>query len=104
MVSVVWSVVVTCVSTCARGAGTHGDVLNRDTEGVLNVHTVPLPPLSHHAQTQTHTHQPQHQQNITRRQTDRQREKETERRQRQGETEKERGKKNTFSDFKAYFF
>ena len=29
----------TCVETCTRGAGTHGDVLNRDTEGVLNPHT-----------------------------------------------------------------
>ena len=29
----------TCVSTCARGAGTHGDVLNLHTEGVLYVHT-----------------------------------------------------------------
>ena len=29
----------TCVSTCARGAGTHGDVLNLHTEGVLNGHT-----------------------------------------------------------------
>ena len=26
--------------TCGRGAGTHGDVLNAHTEGVLNVHTV----------------------------------------------------------------
>ena len=29
----------TCVSTCARGAGTHGDVLNLHTEGVLYIHT-----------------------------------------------------------------
>ena len=29
----------TCVSTCARGAGTHGDVLNLHTEGVLHIHT-----------------------------------------------------------------
>ena len=29
----------TCVSTCARGAGTHGDVLNATHGGVLNVHT-----------------------------------------------------------------
>ena len=29
----------TCVSTCARGAGTHGDVLNLHTEGVLYKHT-----------------------------------------------------------------
>ena len=28
-----------CVSTCGRGAGTHGDVLNAHTEGVLNIHT-----------------------------------------------------------------
>ena len=40
-----------------------GDVLNRDTEGVLNVHAVPLlPPLP--TQTDTHTHQTQHQRNI----------------------------------------
>ena len=30
----------TCVSTCARGTGTHGDVLNLHTEGVLYIHTV----------------------------------------------------------------
>ena len=29
----------TCVSTCARGASTHGDVLNLHTEGVLHIHT-----------------------------------------------------------------
>ena len=29
----------TCVSTSARGAGTHGDVLNQHTEGVLYIHT-----------------------------------------------------------------
>ena len=29
----------TCVETCARGAGTHGDVLNPHTEGVLYIHT-----------------------------------------------------------------
>ena len=29
----------TCVTTCARGAGTHGDVLNLHTEAFLNVHT-----------------------------------------------------------------
>ena len=28
----------THVSTCARGAGTHGDVLNPHTEGVLYIH------------------------------------------------------------------
>ena len=28
----------TCVSTCARGAGTHGDVLNLHTEDVLYIH------------------------------------------------------------------
>ena len=38
--------------SCARGAGTDGDVLNRDTEGVLNVHTVPCPPPR---PTDTHT-------------------------------------------------
>ena len=30
----------TCVSTRARGAGTHGDVLNLHTEGVLYIHRV----------------------------------------------------------------
>ena len=29
----------TCVSTCARGAGTHGDVLNVHTVAFLNPHT-----------------------------------------------------------------
>ena len=29
----------TCVSTCARGAGAHGDVLNLHTDGVLYIHT-----------------------------------------------------------------
>ena len=29
----------TCFSACGRGAGTHGDVLNRDTESVLSLHT-----------------------------------------------------------------
>ena len=29
----------TCVSTCSRGAGTHGDVLNVHTETFLNPHT-----------------------------------------------------------------
>ena len=29
----------TCFSTCARGAGTHGDVLNVHTESVLSLHT-----------------------------------------------------------------
>ena len=41
------------VTTCARGTGTHRDVLNVHTESVLNVHTetwsmhtpLPLPPL-----------------------------------------------------------
>ena len=29
----------TCFSTCGRGAGTHGDVLNLHTESVLSLHT-----------------------------------------------------------------
>ena len=29
----------TCFSTCARGAGTHGEVLNVHTESVLSLHT-----------------------------------------------------------------
>ena len=28
-----------CVSTCGRGAGTHGDVLNLHKEGFLYIHT-----------------------------------------------------------------
>ena len=63
-------------SARARGAGTHGDVLNLHTESVLNVHTVFLPthtpnttPTEHHTETD--------------REKDRDREK----------TEKERGKK-----------
>ena len=29
----------TCVTTCGRGAGTHGDVLNLHTDGLLYIHT-----------------------------------------------------------------
>ena len=42
----------TCVTTCGRGAGTHGDVLNLHTEGVLNGDTPSSPPPTHHTHTQ----------------------------------------------------
>ena len=64
-------------------------VLNQDTEGVLNVHTLTL---SQH----THTHQTQHQRNITRRQTERETEKEREREREKMKEEREettRGKR-----------
>ena len=38
-VTVCTSTTPASVSTCARGAGTHGDVLNVHTEGVLSLHT-----------------------------------------------------------------
>ena len=43
----------TRVSTCARGAGTHGDVLNVQTEAVLNV-------PHHTAHTHHHNHRHHH--------------------------------------------
>ena len=75
-----------CAAACWN-PGTHGNVLNRDAEGVLDVHTVSLLPSSTntHRHTNTHTHQTQHQRNITRRQTEREdRDRDRE------ETEKER--------------
>ena len=39
--------------TCGRGTGTHGDVLNVHTDGVLNVYTVPQPPLPQHTHNTT---------------------------------------------------
>ena len=58
----------TCVSTCGRGAGTHGDVLNLHTVGFSNV--------SHHTP-HTHHNTRNNNNNNTRRQSHRQ----TERRQ-----------------------
>ena len=68
----------TCVETCARGAGTHGDVLNVHTEfrsvSHINTHT-----LTHTTQQNTTQHNTTHyDHNTTRR-----------KRQRQTETEKE---------------
>ena len=61
-----------CVSTCACGAGTHGDALHRHEGRFERTHgPSPLPPLPTH--TDTHTHQTQHQRNITRRQTEKER-------------------------------
>ena len=43
-------------NTCGRGARTHGDVLNAHTEGVLNVHMVPLLPFLPSPSQHTHIH------------------------------------------------
>ena len=76
----------TCVSTCARGAGTHGDVLNLHTE-VFSAcqaapHTTPHNTQHNTTQHKTHTHTPHKPRTPTRNNTRRQR-------QRQTETEKE---------------
>ena len=60
----------TCVTTCGRGAGTHGDVLNVHT-GVFSVphHTA----RTHHDHNDTHTRHNNNHHNITRRKEDRER-------------------------------
>ena len=84
----------TCVSTCARGAGTHGDVLNVHT-GTFWVDTREFTPC-HTTHTHTPHHTPQHktQHNITQHDTPhhtpQQHDHNTTRRQRQRETEKDR--------------
>ena len=45
----------TCVPTCARGAGIHGDVLNVHTGGVLNLHTRFLERATPHTPTHART-------------------------------------------------
>ena len=69
----------TCVSICARGAGTHGDVLNLHT-GAFSTYTR-SPSLSQH--TQTHTQNTTPSQHNT----------ETDRERARKKTEKDRGKK-----------
>ena len=69
-----------CVSTCARGAATHRDVLNRDTEGVLYLHTGDHH-TTHHTTTKQHTTQQNTTQHATsHRDRERQTEKEEDRR------------------------
>ena len=91
-------VVVACVvSPCvlairAHVAGIHGDVLNRDTEGILNVHTVPPSPTTHR-----HTHQTQHQRNIHHTETDRKREERWRKRREKRRDGEERGKNNVLT-------
>ena len=69
----------TCVSTCARGAGTHGDVLNRDTEFPA-CHTTPN---THTLHDHNRNHRPHH----------RQRKREKRRRKRREKKEKTRGER-----------
>ena len=53
-----------CIKTCARGAGTHGDVLNVLTKSVSNLHTrtcsmhtlLPSPDTRQHTTRQPHNH------------------------------------------------
>ena len=79
----------TCVSTCARGAGTHGDVLNLRTEGFF---CVPRR-AAHHTTQNTHTTQTTH--TNTRRQRQRQRQKtEKRRRKRRDKTREEKTKED----------
>ena len=72
----------TCVSTCVRGARTHGDVLNVHTERFQRTHGVLLPLPTH---TNTHT-------TLTQHHTETDRLTERRERQRETETETERGK------------
>ena len=77
----------TCVSTCARGAGTHEDVLNR-THGPFSLSLPPFPRPNTHTDTHTDTHQTQTpKQHHT--ETDREREREGRKRKRK-KTKKER--------------
>ena len=83
----------TCFNMCARGAGTHGDVLNVhtgtcwvDTRSFEACHTLTHTHINTHNTTQHNTLRPQH--HTTDRDRDRQRQ-----RQRQTETETERAEK-----------
>ena len=49
----------TCVSTCARGVGTYGEVLNLHT-GTFSVDTRGFHGATQHTPRRTHTHTPQH--------------------------------------------
>ena len=74
----------TCVSTCARGAGTHGDVLNLRTEGFF-LRAKPRHTPHHTKHTHTHTTNHAHQHATTHGDRDRER--------RQGQREKRRRKR-----------
>ena len=88
----------TCVSTCARGAGTHGHVLSGHTE-FSRCHTTHTTP---HTTPHTHTHYntrhnttQQHDRNTTQRQRQRQRKKTGTERDRERQREKERDREKT---------
>ena len=78
----------TCVSTCARGAGTHGDVLNLRTEGFF---CVPSRATHHTTQNTHHTnHAHQHATTHGDRDRDRQRQRKKTGTEREEKTEEER--------------
>ena len=85
-----------CGNTCARGAGTHGDVLNLHTEVFLRAKPRHTPRHTHNTQHNTHhttQHTPQHTTPHGDRETQRQRQTETERdRERQRKRQRKRGK------------
>ena len=105
----------TCVSTCARFAGTHGDVLNVHTEAFWNPHTgffhvFFFQRAATHTNTQTHTHTQTHKhqthttittthttqyntQHHTETETEREREREERRDKREDERQEERRSK-----------
>ena len=86
----------TCFNMCARGAGTHGDVLNVHTETCL-VDTLGFQRVTrtHHDHNDTHNTTQQHDHNTTQRQRQRQRETDRDRERRQGQREKRRRKRRT---------
>ena len=90
----------TCFNMCARGAGTHGDVLNVHTETCL-VDTLGFQRVTrtHHDHNDTHNTTQQHDHNTTQRQreTDRDRER------RQGQREKRRRKRRDKRREKIHF-
>ena len=96
-VSVCTSTTRTCVSTCARGAGTHGDVLDRHVPHTT--HPTAFQDTTQHNMTH-HTTPQQHDHNTTRRQKEdrermrgREKRKKTEREERTKEKEREREEK-----------
>ena len=100
----------TCVTTCGRGAGIHGDVLNAHTEGVLYIHTRFFRVFSacrnthkHTPRPQRHTHTPHNTTtlNITTSHGDRERDRERQRKRdktRQEKMKEERRDKKTRED------
>ena len=84
----------TFVSTCVRGAGTHGDVLNVHTETCL-LDTLGFQRVTrtHHDHNDTHNTTQQHDHNTTQRQRQRQTETDRDRERRQGQREKRRRKR-----------